>query len=140
MSSTRTQNAKRNIYASLVNKVIAMLLPFLTRSAIIYFVGALYLGLNGLFTSILSVLSLAELGIGSAMVFSMYEPIAKGDTETVCALLKLYEKIYRIIGTVILVFGLALTPFITKIIHGDIPTDTNIYILYLVSLSNTVVS
>ena len=140
MSSTRTQNAKRNIYASLVNKVIAMLLPFLTRSAIIYFVGVLYLGLNGLFTSVLSVLSLAELGIGSAMVFSMYEPIAKGDTETVCALLNLYKKIYRIIGAVILTVGLALTPFITKIIHGDIPTDTNIYILYLISLSNTVVS
>ena len=83
MSGTRTQNAKRNIYASLINKMITMVLPFLTRSAIIYFVGVLYLGLNGLFTSILSVLSLAELGVGMAMVFSMYEPIAKDDTETV---------------------------------------------------------
>ncbi len=140
MSNTRTQNARRNIYASLVNKVVTLILPFLTRSAIIYFVGVLYLGLNGLFTSILSVLSLAELGIGSAMVFSMYEPIAKNDTETVCALLNLYKKIYRIIGTVILVLGLAFTPFITKVIHGDIPTDTNIYILYLISLANTVIS
>ncbi len=120
--------------------MITMVLPFLTRSAIIYFVGVLYLGLNGLFTSILSVLSLAELGVGMAMVFSMYEPIAKGDTETVCALLNLYKKIYRVIGTVILVFGLAFAPFITKVINGDIPTDTNIYILYLISLLNTVIS
>ena len=140
MASSRTQNAKRNIYASLFNKMITMLLPFITRSAIIYFVGVLYLGLNGLFTSILSVLSLAELGVGSAMVFSMYEPIAKNDTDTVCALLNLYKKIYRLIGIVILVLGLAFTPFITKVIHGEIPTDTNIYILYLISLLNTVVS
>lgn len=138
--ATRTQNAKRNIYASLINKLITMLLPFVTRSAIIYFVGVLYLGLNGLFTSILSVLALAELGVGSAMVFSMYEPIAKNDTDTVCALLNLYKKIYRIIGIVILTLGIIFTPFITKVIHGDIPTDTNIYILYLISLFNTSIS
>ena len=140
MASTRTQNARRNIYASIANKSVSMLMPFVTRTAIIYFVGVLYLGLNGLFTSILSVLSLAELGVGAAMVFSMYEPIAKNDDETVCALLNLYKKIYRIIGTVILGAGLLFTPFVTKVIHGEIPSDTNIYILYLISLSNTVVS
>lgn len=140
MAGTRTQNAKRNIYASLLNKMIAMLLPFVTRSVIIYTVGVLYLGLNGLFTSVLSVLSLAELGVGSAMVFSMYEPIAKNDDATVCALLNLYKKIYRVIGTVILILGLLFTPFITYVIHGDIPSDTNIYVLYLISLFNTVVS
>lgn len=140
MASTRTQNARRNIYASIANKSVSMLMPFITRTAIIYFVGVLYLGLNGLFTSILSVLSLAELGVGAAMVFSMYEPIAKNDDETVCALLNLYKKIYRIIGTIILIVGLAFTPFVTKVIHGDIPSDTNIYILYLVSLSDTVIS
>ena len=140
MSDSRTKNARRNIYASLFNKLITMVLPFWTRSAIIYFVGVLYLGLNGLFTSILLVLSLAELGVGSAMVFSMYKPVAEGDDETVCALLNLYRKLYRLIGTAILVLGLLFTPFIKLVIHGDIPTDTNIYILYLIALFNTVVS
>ena len=140
MADSRTKNAKRNIYASFLNKTVTMILPFLTRSAIIYFVGVLYLGLNGLFTSILSVLSLAELGVGAAMVFSMYEPIAKEDHETVCALLNLYKKLYRIIGIVILVLGLIFAPFLKFFIHGDIPTDANIYVLYLISLFNTVVS
>ena len=69
------------------------------RTAMIYLMGVEYLGLNSLFTSILQVLNLAELGVGSAMVYSMYKPIAENDKSTICALLKLYKKYYFFIWT-----------------------------------------
>ena len=137
---SRTLNAKRNMLASLINRIVSMLLPFVTRTIFIYSLGSLYLGLNSIFSSVLSVLSLAELGVGTAMVYSMYKPIANGDAETVCALLNLYRKIYRIIGAVILVLGLAFTPFLPHIIKGAVPADINLYVLYFINLFSTVVS
>lgn len=138
--SSRIVNAKRNIIGLIINRVVSLLLPFFTRTALIYYLGTVYLGLNSLFTSLLSVLSLAELGFGTAMVFSMYEPIANGDDATVCALLRLYRKIYYIIGTIILIIGVAFTPFLTLVISGEYPNDINIYAVYLINLFNTVVS
>lgn len=124
----------------LINKIINLFLPFLTRTAIIYYLGSLYLGLNSLYSSILNMLSLAELGFGAAMVFSMYEPIANGNDALVCALLNLYRKIYRIVGTFILVIGLTLLFFLPKLIKGEVPPDVNIYLLYIIFLLNTVLS
>ena len=102
--------------------------------------GVQYLGLNSLFTSILQVLNLAELGIGSAMVFSMYKPIAEDDKDQINALLKLYRKYYRIVGLIIGLVGILLTPFIPRLISGDVPADINIYVLYLLNLSATVLT
>lgn len=87
----RTQNATRNIVFGVILKIYQILLPFIMRTAMIYLMGVEYLGLNSLFTSILQVLNLAELGVGSAMVYSMYKPIAENDKLTICALLKLYK-------------------------------------------------
>ena len=106
----------------------------------IYLMGVQYLGLNSLFTSILQVLNLAELGVGSAMVYSMYKPIAEDDNVMICALMKLYRTYYRVIGLIIAVVGCALTPFIPKLISGDVPADINIYVLYLLNLGATVLS
>ena len=103
-------------------------------------IGVEYLGLNSLFTSVLQVLNLAELGVGSAMVFSMYKPIAEDDSITICALMKLYRTYYRVIGGIILVVGLLLTPFMPKLISGTIPEDMNIYFLYLLNLLATVLT
>lgn len=136
----RTKNASRNIFYGMILKVYQILIPFLMRSAIIYIMGVQYLGLNSLFTSILQVLNLAELGVGSAMVYSMYKPIAEDDNTTICALMKLYKIYYRIIGLAIAIFGVILTPFIPKLISGDVPSGINIYILYLLNLGATVLS
>lgn len=106
----------------------------------IYLMGIEYLGLNSLFTSVLQVLNLAELGVGSAMVFSMYKPIAIDDHITICALMRLYRMYYRVIGMVIAVVGLLLTPVIPKLINGDLPPELNVYILYLLNLAVTVLS
>lgn len=141
MKIERTKNAGRNIVFGVTLKLYQIVVPFLMRTIMIYVMGAKYLGLNSLFGSVLQVLNLAELGVGSAMVYSMYRPIAEDDHTTICALLALYRKYYRIIGTVILVLGLSVTPFLEKIIKMDtVPTDINIYILYLLNLLTTVMS
>lgn len=141
MKIERTKNAGRNILFGVTLKLYQIVVPFLMRTIMIYVMGAKYLGLNSLFGSVLQVLNLAELGVGSAMVYSMYRPIAEDDHSTICALLALYRKYYRIIGTIILVMGLAVTPFLDRIIKMDtVPADINVYILYLLNLATTVMS
>ena len=136
----RTQNATRNIIFGIILKIYQILIPFFMRTAMIYLMGVEYLGLNSLFTSILQVLNLAELGVGSAMVYSMYKPIAEEDTKTICALLKLYKKYYFLIGIVIAIIGGILTPAIPKLINGNLPDELNIYVLYLLNLLATVMT
>ena len=89
MKIDKTRNASRNITFGILLKVYQIFLPFLMRTIMMYTIGVQYLGLNSLFSSILQVLNLAELGVGSAMVFRMYKPIAEDDENTICALLKL---------------------------------------------------
>ncbi len=139
MTDSRSKNVIRNFKSGLLNRAVQIIFPFVIRSLIIQILGADYLGLDSLFVSILQVLNLAELGFSSAITYSMYKPIVDGDEKTICALLNLYKKIYRIIGIVILIIGILVTPFLGFLINGDIP-DTNIYILYGLYLLNTVVS
>lgn len=135
----KIKNTKRNIAFGIISKLISMFFPFVIRSIILYELGVNYLGLGSLFSSILQVLSLAELGFGSAIVFSMYKPIANDDRETICALLNLYRKIYFVIGTVILVAGASVAPFLRFLISKDCPEDVNTYILYFINLANVVI-
>lgn len=137
---SRSLNAKRNMLWGCVNKIVFIVFPFISRTALLKILGEEYLGLNGLFSSILQVLSLSELGFSMAMVYSMYKPIAEGDDDLVCALLKLYRKIYRIIGCFIFCAGLVLIPFLEDLIRGSYPEDINLVALYLIYLVNTVVS
>lgn len=136
----RTKNASRNIFFGVILRIYQILVPFLMRTAMIYLMGVQYLGLNSLFSTILQVLNLAELGVGSAMVYSMYKPIAEDDETTICALMKLYRTYYRVIGLVIAVVGCALTPFIPHLIKSDVPAGLNIYVLYILNLGATVLS
>lgn len=136
----RTKNASRNIYFGVILQIYKLIIPFVMRTALIYLMGMEYVGLNSLFISVLQVLNLAELGVGSAMVYSMYKPIVEDDTVTICALMKLYRLYYRMIGLFIAVVGAIATPFIPKLIRGNVPGDLNIYILYLLNLGATVLS
>lgn len=140
MKIERTKNTIKNIKAGMFLKIYQMIIPFFMRTAMLHFMGVQYLGLNSLFTSILQVLNLAELGVGSAMVFAMYKPIAQDDERTICALMKLYRKYYRIIGLLIGVVGVLLTPTIPELISGEIPAELNVYILYLLNLAATVLT
>ncbi|MBR0408813.1 MAG: oligosaccharide flippase family protein [Clostridia bacterium] len=140
MKIERTKNAARNVLFGSMFKLLNMVIPFIMRTVLLHYLGVEYLGLSGLFRSLLSFLNLAELGVGSAMVFSMYKPIAEDDTESICALMRLYRTLYRAIGLFIAVVGLALTPFLRNLIGGDIPADMNLYILYYLNLGYTVLS
>ena len=140
MKINRTKNAVRNIAAGFGLRIYQTVVPFLMRTVMIQCMGVEYLGLNSLFSSILHILNLAELGVGVAMVFSMYKPVAEDDTRKICALMRLYRRYYRLIGVVIGVVGLALTPFIPHLISGEVPAEINVYVLYLLNLGATVVS
>lgn len=140
MKIERTVNAGRNIAFGMILQVYQIAIPFIMRTAMIYFLGVEYLGLNSLFSSVLQVLNLAELGVGAAMVYSMYKPIAEDDTAKICSLMKLYRTYYRVIGGVIGGTGLVLTPFIPLLVKSDLPEDINVYILYLMNLALTVLS
>ena len=133
-------NTKRNIVAAFSYSGIKLIFPFLNRTLFLWLLGPEYLGLNGLFGSILGVLMLAELGFGKAVVCSMYKPVADDNRELLCAYLKFYRTVYRCVGTAIFVIGLALLPFLRNLVHGNIPADVNLHILYLIHLVNTAAS
>ena len=138
--TSRTQNTKRNILAGFITRILDLIIPFLIRTIILVKLGVEYTGLNSLFSSILQVLSVAELGFSSAITFALYNPVANENYEAIRELLSLYRKIYRIVGSIILVGGLAVCPFLRLLIHGGYPAEMNIYLLYLIYLSNTVIS
>ena len=137
----RTRNVGRNMIFGLLNRCVSLLLPFLVRTVLIYRFGAQYLGMNSLLASIFQVLNLAELGFGTAVVYSLYKPVAEGDKDTVCAYLGTYRKIYRVIGIVIFTVGLAVMPFFPYLLKDNpVPVEMNLFIWYGIFLANAVVS
>lgn len=128
------------MFWGVISNIVKMVLPFIVRTILLKLLGEQYLGLNGLFSSVLQVLNLADLGFGTAVVYSMYKPIANDDENTICALLAYFKKVYRIVGTAILGIGICLAPFLEYLISGEIPGDVNIYLIYFIYLGNTVIS
>jgi O-antigen/teichoic acid export membrane protein len=140
MSENRKKNSLRNIVWGLLNKIINLLLPFVTRTVTLYLLGANYLGVGTLFSSVLSFLSLTELGLSSAIVYIMYKPVAEGDTVQIGAILNYYKKLYWIIGCVMLGIGTLIVPVIPYLMRSGVPDDINIYILYYIYLINSSLS
>lgn len=140
MEFNRTKNSARTFIFGLFSKSITIIGPFITRTIVIYKMGSEYVGLSGLFTSILTILSVTELGIGNAITFCLYKPIADDNKDQIKALLFLLKKLYRIIGAVILFVGVLLIPLLPNIIKGDYPQNINIYLLYLIYLINSCAS
>ena len=134
------KNVKRNMLANAASSGIRLLFPFLNRTLFLWLLGPEYLGLNGLFASVLGVLMLAELGFGTAVVCSMYTPVADDDRALLCAYLKFYRTVYRWVGTVIFFAGLALLPFLDRLVHGSVPPDVDLHVLYVIHLVNTAAS
>lgn len=135
----RIENSIRNSIFGVVVQGANVLLGLLVRTFFIHCLSQEYLGVNGLFTNILTMLSLAEMGIGSAIIYNMYKPIAEGDEIQIAQLMNFYRRAYFVIGSVVAISGVLLTPFLGYIIKGqpDIPNITAIYLLFL---SNTVFS
>ncbi len=135
----RTGKSVRNTGYRIIGKLVLILMKFISRSVFIYTLGVTYTGIGALFTEMLQMLSLADLGFGTAMVYSMYEPLAHNDYEHIARLVNVYKKVYRIIAVVILIVGIAMIPAIPFFVRTEeyIPHLTIYYVLYL---ANTIAS
>lgn len=109
---SRIENSIRNTTFALLGQIATIILSFVARTVFINCLGAGYLGINGLFTNILSVLSFAELGFGTAIIYALYKPLAENNEEQVVALMRFYATIYRAIGIFIFVAGVCLVPYL----------------------------
>lgn len=136
----RMNNARKGIGFGIITNILTILLPFISRTIILMTLGNEYLGLGGLFSSIINVLNITELGFGAAVSYILYKPIADKDNEKVCAIIKFAQKCFFVIGLVVIAIGLAIIPFLRNLISGDIPTGINLYILYGIYLANVVIS
>lgn len=140
MSKTRTENVAKNVVLSSIFQIVAYIIGFVSRTFFIKILGEQYLGLNGVFTNILTLLSFAELGVGSAIVYSMYKPLATKDNEKLKQLMAFYKKIYLLIGTVIIIGGVLLAPFLDFFITEAPDIKENIIIIYLIFVVNSAIS
>ncbi|MDL2276766.1 hypothetical protein LJC02_03835, partial [Breznakia sp. OttesenSCG-928-G09] len=131
----RTKNSVLNVSSSFIVLLCRTVMSFIVRTVFIKTLGADDLGLNGLFTNIISMLSLTELGVGVAINYSLYKPLAHKDYHKVSILLSFYKRIYRWIGIIMSSIGLLLIPFLQYII-GDVVVNGEIILIYLLYLFN----
>lgn len=141
-SRSRSANGMRNATASLVVSLVTLVFSFVGRTVFVRCLSAEYLGLNGLFSNVLSLLSLAELGVGGALNYALYAPLRDGDTGKVQALMRMYRHVYIVIGVAIFALGAALTPLIPSLIK-DAPAgipEGSIQLYYLLQVLGTAVT
>lgn len=136
---SRTRYMLINVLTGTVGEALQLILQFVCRTIFIYTLAEEYLGINGLFENILKILSLTELGFGSALIYSMYKPISEDNRSEICALMNLYKRIYNIIGLLIFSLGLLLTPFLNVLVRDGekIPHLKLIFVLVLVNSVST---
>lgn len=125
-SKSRIYNSKKNVLFSIITLLINTLTSFVSRTIFIKELGIEYLGLNGLFTEVIAMLSLAEMGVGMAIVYNLYEPLHNKDEKKISRLMNLYKNAYRMIAVIILICGFILCPFVHKIV-----TEVNFEIHYI---------
>ncbi len=139
MDKSRKKYALKNISYNITSKIVTLILTFISRTVFIWVFGAEYLGINGLFSDVLNLLSMADLGFNIAMVYSFYQPLATNDTEKISALICFYRKVYIVIAIAVTCIGLLIIPVLPYLIKLD--TDIpDIVIYYLISLANVVSS
>lgn len=137
---SKTENSFRNLSVSLIAYFITTVFSFVSRTIFVHVLSAQYLGLNGLFSNILSMLSLSELGVGSAMTYALYAPLRDGNIPLIQSIMRLYKKLYWIIGSVVLILGFSLTPFLSWFIK-DMPSQvTEISLYYMLYVFHSGVS
>lgn len=135
----RIRKSTYNLLSGFAFRILGIITAFLVRTVFIHCLNTDYLGINGLYSNILSMLSLTELGFGTAMIYSMYKPLAEKNQQKISQLLELYKIVYRVVGTVILVLGIILVPFLDCFVK-DAPDIQGLTIYYVLFLLNSVVS
>lgn len=134
---SRTEYSVLNVFASFAGYGFNILFSFICRMIFVRFLAEEYLGLSGLFSNIISMLSLTELGIGTAIVYALYKPVAQSDKEKIASLMKFYGTAYKVIGTIIAVTGVCLMPFLGMIIRETPNISENLNVIYLLYLFST---
>ena len=140
MTKSRTKNSAINATVATAVKILNLIMNFVCRTVFIKMLGTEYLGVNGLFTNILTILSFAELGIGNAIIFKLYKPIADEDNERIKTLIHFYKKAYYMIGSFILMAGLIVIPFLKVFINDAPDIKENLSYIYVLFLLNTSIS
>lgn len=135
----RTKNTIKNMIASMGSNIINILIGFVAQAIFVKTLGSTILGLNGLFTNIVSMLSIVEIGIGDAIIYSLYKPIADKNKKQIQSLMHFYKKSYHIIGMVIFALGLCLLPFLSFFVK-EAPSDVSIYLVFLLFLVDVTIS
>ena len=138
-TKTRTKSTFNNMVASLISNSFSIIIGLISRLFFIKILGNEFLGLNGLLSNVVSMLCIVELGIGSAIIYSLYKPIANDDYDTIKSLMLFYKKCYRVIGFLIFFLGIIVLPFIPYFI-GNTSLNINIYFSYLLFLLDAVFS
>lgn len=136
---SRSENSKRNLYYALIGQFFGLLISFVARIFFVKFLSNEYLGLNGLFSNILTILSLTELGIGEAITFGLYKPLSCNDEKKCAQLMSLYKKIYIITGIIIIFLGLLIVPFLDFFISNR-PNINNLELIFMLFVINSAVS
>lgn len=140
MANVRTKSTIINTCMGIFSRIITILANLLLQTALISALGVQYTGISGLFTSVLTVLSLAELGIGNAISYALYQPLASDDNKRIAAIMNFYRTAYRLIGCIVFVLGLCLIPFLDVIIK-DVPDIRESFVLiYILYILKTAVS
>lgn len=137
--ASRKEASIKNASTAFIAQIIKMLGQFVVQTVFVRTLGAQFLGANGLFNNLITFLSFAELGIGSAFSYALYKPLATNDKKTISAIMELYKKVYNVIGVIILIAGLFLSYFVPSLTNSNsnLPNIRIYFILYLLS---TVVS
>lgn len=135
----RKQNTYKNIMANIVSMSVVMLLTFVSRYVFLTYLNITYFGLNSLCVDVLSMLSLAELGIGQAMVYALYKPIAEDDYSTIRTYIKLYRLLYRYVALAVLIIGLAVMFFLPQLVKDEVAMPL-VYTVFALYLLNSVIS
>ncbi len=139
MSNSRTKNSIKNSITSTLVYIITTIMGFISQAVFIRTLGAEYNGIKGLFSNILNMLSIAELGFGSAIVFHLYKPMAEKNVKEIRTLVKYYRKVYHIIAGIILGIGVLILPMIPSIV-GEVSIPENVVFLFFLYLLSTVFS
>lgn len=139
MGVSRSRNVAKNVTVGVIAQLITLVLSVVSRRIFVTFLSAEYLGINGLYSNILSVLALAELGVGSVTQFFLYKPVSENNHSEILQLMRYFRKLYTIIAAVILTLGLCLIPFLNVVVNSEL-AQNELILYYVLFLLNSVIS
>jgi O-antigen/teichoic acid export membrane protein len=139
LGQRRTKKASKNVFYNLSSQILILVITFISRTFFINAFGVEYLGINGLFSDVLGMLSMADLGFNTAMVFSLYKPLAENDKTKIAGLITFYRKVYLLIAATVTLVGIAIIPLLPYLVKVNRPIP-DLWLYYLFALANVVVS